>query len=298
VEISMTRMMPLLIASLVSALSCSPVNEPQAAEWTEASVAAANPNRKCPEGFDECDNVAKTKCETNIAGDPLNCGGCNVVCPSGPNANAVCQSGVCAVVCQGTFADCDPNAPGCETDTNADPLNCGACNVVCPSEPNADPVCQSQTCSVACQSGFADCDLNQPGCETNINDDPANCGACGNVCPSGANATPACGSGMCGLTCDPGFRDCDLNASTGCEVNINTDANNCGACGNACPFSTPVCDAGQCVSAGGCPPGTAECDNNPATVCETNTTSDVRNCGGCGLRCSPISVCTNSMCFP
>ncbi len=44
----------------------------------------------------------------------------------------------------------------------------------------------------------------------------------------------ACAMGECRLTCNAGFADCDRAAANGCEVNLNSSAGNCGACGNAC----------------------------------------------------------------
>lgn len=42
-------------------------------------------------------------------------------------------------------------------------------------------------------------------CAANTQSDPANCGACGRVCPMVANGTPICGMGGCGVQCNAGF---------------------------------------------------------------------------------------------
>jgi hypothetical protein len=52
-------------------------------------------------------------------------------------------------------------------------------------------------------------------------------------------------------TCAPGTADCNQIADDGCEVNLENDVNNCGACGHSC---------GQtgCVGQGACSSGTCE----------------------------------------
>ena len=71
--------------------------------------------------------------------------------------------------------------------------------------------------------------------------DPANCGGCALAC-SLPNATAYCASSACAVgPCTAGYANCNNVASDGCEVNLNTDANHCGACGNAC-------DGGSCVA--------------------------------------------------
>ncbi len=64
--------------------------------------------------------------------------------------------------------------------------------------------------------------------------DPHNCGGCGTTCPVPANATATCSGSTCGLSCNSGYGNCDNQAGNGCEVNLNTSAANCGACGSAC----------------------------------------------------------------
>lgn len=47
------------------------------------------------------------------------------------------------------------------------------------------------------------------------------------------------------------------------------------------------------------PPCTApmsECDGDPATVCETDTSSSTRHCGTCGNTCGSTEVCSNGLC--
>jgi hypothetical protein len=51
-----------------------------------------------------------------------------------------------------------------------------------------------------------------------------------------------------------------------------------------------------------CPSGSAECDDDPSVVCETNTDTDVNNCGDCGTTCGSMNTtaiaCSGGTCRP
>ena len=82
-------------------------------------------------------------------------------------------------------------------------------------------------------------------------------------------------------------------------VDLQTDINNCGACGTVCsagPNSIPACTAGQCQIAA-CSPGFANCDGIAANGCETNLNT-VANCGSCGHACSGGQSCASGVCVP
>lgn len=89
--------------------------------------------------------------------------------------------------------------------------------------------------------------INVGFCDTDIQTDPDNCGSCGHTCPAGTASQPTCADGVCGLTCDPGHDDCDLDPSNGCEVSLDSDANNCNGCGNACA-GDQSCRSGVCLN--------------------------------------------------
>ena len=83
------------------------------------------------------------------------------------------------------------------------------------------------------------------------------------------------------LTCPPGTTDCG-----GICVDTSSDPANCGACANACSVQsgTASCSNGMCT-VGVCDPGRANCDASSNNGCETSTSSDLNNCGACGLIC-------------
>lgn len=70
-----------------------------------------------------------------------------------------------------------------------DALHCGDCITVCPAEsPVCAPSAGSYECRPFCDSPLVNCN----GTCADLNSDPANCGTCGNDCPSGACQAGAC----------------------------------------------------------------------------------------------------------
>ena len=50
------------------------------------------------------------------------------------------------------------------------------------------------------------------------------------------------------MDCNEGRADCNNSQSDGCEVNIDSDPRNCGACGHVCDaVAGQACVAGRCV---------------------------------------------------
>ena len=93
--------------------------------------------------------------------------------------------------------------------------------------------------------------------------------------------------------------NCDANPANGCEIDLGTDAKNCGACGHACSASAGntlfACVTSRCVPTA-CQPGWKSCKNlsNPFG-CETNTLTDRLNCGACGQVCK--GSCSGGVCI-
>ncbi|MFO0586988.1 MAG: hypothetical protein U0441_05605 [Polyangiaceae bacterium] len=283
--------------------ACAPANAAGACASGTCAIAS------CNAGFANCDNQAANGCEINTQTSLANCGGCGAAC-SLANAAESCVSGACTLTsCDAGFANCDnQTANGCEINTNTSTANCGGCGNAC-SLANASQSCVGGACAIgACNAGFGNCDNNVAnGCETNLNASLANCGTCGNAC-SYANAGAACNNGSCAMgSCSSGFANCDNNAANGCEVNTNTSAANCGACGNACSLAnaSSTCSSGSCAIVS-CSGTFANCDGQAANGCEINTATNPNSCGSCGNVCSlPNAVagcsagaCTVASCAP
>lgn len=114
------------------------------------------------------------------------------------------------------------------------------CGVVSPSHPDAGDhsvcpghpeICVGSCCGTQCLA---------------TDDDPRNCGACGNICPDGT----VCNGGHCG--CPPGGVACGMGqaccGALGC-VSMDSDIRNCGGCGIVCGNGA-TCSGGKCMCQG------------------------------------------------
>jgi len=245
----------------------------------------------CLDGFADCDGLGNTGCESEVAEDPLNCGGCGLVCTAPDHASADCQASECLPgACLAGWGDCNQDmADGCELDIASDEQNCGGCGVLC-AMVHGTGECLASLCTLAaCEAGYDNCDgdvLN--GCEAELATDPLNCNACGTVCEALPHAATGCLAGACAMgACEAGWADCDQDPATGCEVDTGADAQNCSACGAACAFANAgaSCVASACVM-GACDAGFGDCDQDPATGCEVDTTLDAQHCSACGAVCA------------
>jgi hypothetical protein len=143
----------------------------------------------------------------------------------------------------------------------------------------------SSVCKVRCGGACVDTEA-----------DPTHCGQCGVTCPSLPHSVPSCSRGLCRVSCDRGWADCDGNLTNGCEADL-TSAEHCGTCGQICQggaHQDPQCVGGQCVYTCRAPllaDHWEDCDSDQTrgssgTGCEVNTSTDVANCGSCGVQCS------------
>ncbi len=185
-------------------------------------------------------------------------------CPPGSAPWPVERPSACvrssALACGPTATRCGPDAPVCVD---------GVC-VPCPSP------------QVWCSSTF--------GC-VDTRSSSAHCGGCARACSDGA----PCVDGAC-VPCPEGTGRC---GRASCE-SLASDNDNCGACGQRCPrygqrVVSSACRAGRCeVTA--CIAGTADCDGDPDSICETTTLVDNRHCGACGHACEADALCVSGRC--
>jgi len=216
------------------------------------------------------------KCQASGGGTNL----CPETPPTYPNAIVSCDSatGTISYVCVTGFIDGNgDSADGCEIDLSTDPLNCGSPGAAIPSPGtlNANWACVGgEAVITSCKSGFADGNLQtSDGCEINLSTDTKNCGSLGNAVPPGGNANYACVNGTIVLTsCFSGFANGNGLVSDGCEINLNTDPNNCGAVGRKIPVpgylnANWACAAGQFVITS-CVSGYFDANGSPVDGCE------------------------------
>src|SRR5262249_36759750 len=120
---------------------------------------------------------------------------------------------------------------------------------------------------------------------------------CAKLIDGSCHAHHGCGGGQCGkLKCDskvPDYDwfDCNFDMpdpnGDGCEIDLMTDPNHCGTCGNKCA-PDQQCLYGLCV----CPAGQRLCTGSEGMYC-TDLSQDPQNCGVC-LNACPGPVAQNN----
>jgi hypothetical protein len=252
----------------------------------------------CDPGFGDCDGVVTNGCE-NTLDSLIDCGGCGVTCDRS-NATPSCSGDVCHIeTCDALWDDCNiTDADGCEASLET-VTDCNACATPC-TRANATAECPGGTCRIlACDQYWDDCNAaDADGCETSL-ETLTDCGACGVLCDY-AGAQLMCPQGLCQIAnCDPGFGDCDLVVTNGCENTLDS-LTDCGTCGTACARdnATASC-AGDVCHIASCNAGWGDCDGTDANGCEDSLDGLV-NCGTCGTPCSRANAtptCAGDVCL-
>lgn len=220
----------------------------------------------CLDGFGNCLKpaapMADDGCETVVLDDVFNCGACGRTCNGLNTASRACVGSTCVSTCDLGFANCTTpaagaNDDGCEINAQTSGTNCGGCgndcsgNLSCGAGPLMQKHCgctTSPTCGTGgtCSSGICSCNGTACGMGENC---------IGNACS--CNGGASCGSGM--LCCQN---------PAGC-VDPYTDADNCGACGRACPSGFACTGAPPAAPQCRCDEN-ADCNGGMAGTCMGN----------------------------
>lgn len=234
-------------------MSCTPIADrvTRAGDCNDADAAVHPRAAETCDGVDEdCDGAVDDFAS-------LSCGDGRTV--------GVCDAGACEVeTCARGRGDCDgSSANGCETDVASSITHCGACGTVCAAT-GAHRVasCAAGRCASACEPGWGDCNgLADDGCEVELANDAANCGACARSCVSRAGTIGRCESGACAFDCIVGRADCDGTIANGCETQTDRDPRHCGMCGNDCGSAS--CVGSACLTT---LPSDVDVAENPTTM--------------------------------
>lgn len=261
----------------------------------------------CVTGFANCNGSPTDGCEVDISIDPDFCGSCEIAC-SDNHGTPTCTAGVCGIVCDPDFDDCNENVEdGCEADLLGSTLHCKACNSPCTASAGSTAICDQGVCDeVECPGdacgGLAPCGACDGDMACNdLLSTVEHCGGCGIDCAA-QNGTPVCmaaggGDYACAIGgCTAPFADCDGSVNNGCEVNTASSMARCGGCLAADPnpgagvdcaaavgsqhIAETSCVSGDC-SITSCDNGWADCDGDFDNGCEIDIRVNGDHCGGC-----------------
>ncbi len=113
---------------------------------------------------------------------------------------------------------------------------------------------------------------------------------------------PVFDAGMCiSYECPAPYATCPGKLGL-CTANLQLDLGNCGACGNACAFTSEgananaslACLDGKCEVK--CGDGFGDCNGKYEDGCETAVERNPQHCGACGNTCKAGEVCWRGAC--
>ena len=130
--------------------------------------------------------------------------------------------------------------PGGQGGTPADPQG-GAAGTV-----NVAGAAGAAGTSSDCPTGFGECDGDlSEACEQDL-DSVDSCGDCETAC-SNAHGGISCENLSCKVTsCEAGYGDCNGDPNDGCETNLVSNDQHCGACARDCSSVGATCTVDSC----------------------------------------------------
>lgn len=213
---------------------CTPTPTPSDCDDRDP-LSAPGVSETCDGRDNDCDSrtdeaVASTVFFRDADGDGFGSITLGSVVGCTPVAGYVARGGDCdetsAFRFPGAVESCNGSDDDCDRGIDEAPAQSS-----CEEPGSTAGVCIAGSCrGLTCDALFADCNmtlgLGGDGCETNLTNDPNNCGQCGGGCSVGANQIGVCAAQECSIpVCAPGFFDCDLD-------------NNAGEFGNGCESTT------------------------------------------------------------
>jgi len=208
---------------------------------------------------------------TDTGNDPKNCGKCGHACPMGQ----VCSVGMCGYSCTAGETLCGlPPEGGTGMDATGG-VDTGAQDATMGGDTGASEA------GPVVDSGGGTTDAGGPPYCANINNDPNNCGACGNVCPP----MNVCSSGTCTLMCGTGMVTC-IASGTCIPMGTCCNSGDCPVPGEICPMPGGMCQ---------CPGGEKVCPSLNSCI-SSNDCCVPADCTVAGSTCkTPGQACACAM---
>ncbi|MBQ8035855.1 MAG: hypothetical protein IJ268_02575, partial [Proteobacteria bacterium] len=167
----------------------------------------------------------------DVCGDGLSCQAGECKCTDAQLSQ--CQLAESDIIC--TDPKTDSAYCGCGMDEADAGMNCQALAGI------SEGKCVEGACQITCDETHRDCNEKlEDGCEADLTSID-HCGGCNIQCKDDNASDAQCVDGVCRFTCKEGMASCG-----GLCINIQSDDNNCGYCGNKCEGDA-MCIDGFCT---------------------------------------------------